>query len=66
MVFLKPLAKIYKKALGWGMHPSDIARRATLIISNKEMNDIMKTVKSLEESGLMIKSVRKAMENEAK
>ena len=48
------------------MHPSDIARRATLIISNKEMNDIMKTVKSLEESGLMIKSVRKAMENEAK
>ena len=48
------------------MHPSDIARRATLIISNKEMNDIMKTVKSLEESGLMIRSVRKAMENEAK
>ena len=29
----------------------------TLIISNEEMNDIMKIVKSLEESGLLIKSV---------
>ena len=29
----------------------------TLIISNKEMNDIMKIVKSLEESGLLIKRV---------
>ena len=29
----------------------------TLIISNKEMNDIIKIVKSLEESGLFTKSV---------
>ena len=29
----------------------------TLIISNKEMNDINKIVKSLEESGLLIKDV---------
>ena len=29
----------------------------TLIISNEEMNDIMKIVKSLEESGLLIKRV---------
>ena len=27
----------------------------TLIISNEEMNDIMKIIKSLEESGLLIK-----------
>ena len=29
----------------------------TLIISNEEMNDIMKIIKSLEESGLLIKGV---------
>ena len=29
----------------------------TLIISNEEMNDIMKIVKSLEESGLLIKDI---------
>ena len=38
----------------------------TLIISNKEMNDIMKIVKSLEESGLFIKYVSKTITNEAK
>ena len=37
-----------------------------LIISDKEINDIMKIVKSLEESGLLIKSVSKTIENEAK
>ena len=30
---------------------------ATLIISNEEMNGIMKIIKSLEESGLLIKGV---------
>ena len=29
----------------------------TLIISNEEMNDIKKVVKSLEESGLLIKNI---------
>ena len=38
----------------------------TLIISNEEMNDIIKIVKSLEESGLLIKGVRKSIKNEAK
>ena len=37
----------------------------TLIISNEEMN-IMKIVKSLEESGLLIKGVSKTIKNEAK
>ena len=38
----------------------------TLIISNKEMNCIMKIVKSLEKSGLLIKNVTQAIKNEAK
>ena len=38
----------------------------TLIISNEEMNDIMKIVKSLEESGLLIKGVCETIKNEVK
>ena len=38
----------------------------TLIISNEEMNDITKIVKSLEESGLLIKGVSETIKNEAK
>ena len=38
----------------------------TLIISNEEMNDIMKIVKSLEESGLLIKGVSQTIKNETK
>ena len=45
----------------------DLASRSTtLIISNDEMNDIMKIVKSLEESSLLIKGVSEAIENEPK
>ena len=36
----------------------------TLIISNEEMNDIMKIVKSFEEAGLLIKGVSKTIKNE--
>ena len=46
-------AATLKKMLGSGF--------TTLIIYNKEMNDIMKIVKSLEESGLLIKSVKKQL-----
>ena len=38
----------------------------TLIISNEEMNDIMKIFKSLEESGLLLNGVSKTVKNEAK
>ena len=38
----------------------------TLIISNEEMNYIMKIVKSLEESTLLIKGVRGTIQNETK
>ena len=39
---------------------------SSLIISNKEMEDIMKIVKSLEASGLLIKGVSETIKNEAK
>ena len=38
----------------------------TSIISNEEMNDIMKIAKSFEESGLLIKGISKTIKNEAK
>ena len=59
-------AAIHKKMFGFGTHPSDLAKRTTLIISNEEMNDSMKIIKSLEESGLLMKDVSKTVKNEAK
>ena len=38
----------------------------TIIISNEEMNYIMKRIKSLEESGLLIKAVSETIKTEAK
>ena len=39
---------------------------ATLIISNEEMNDIIKIVKPLEESGLIIKVLAKKLKMKQK
>ena len=59
-------AAIHKKMFGSG-RPSNLALCNTiLIISNEEMNDIMKIVTSLEESGLLIKDISKTIKNEAK
>ena len=41
------------------------SRMTTLIISNEEKNDIMKIVKSLEESSLIKKDVKKTNKNGA-
>ena len=38
----------------------------TLIISNKEINDIMKIVQALEDSNILLKGVTKTIENETK
>ena len=38
----------------------------TLIISNDEIGDIIKTVKSLEDSGLLLKGVTETIPNEVK
>ena len=41
------------------------SRFTTLIISNEEINNIMKIVKSLQESGLLIRDVSETIKNEA-
>ena len=47
--------------------PSDLASwRDILVISNEEMNDILKRIKPPEESELLIKSFSKTIKNEAK
>ena len=38
----------------------------TLIISNDEMSDILKMIKSLENSGLLLKGVSETIQHEAK
>ena len=53
------VAAFQKKMFGSG-RPSDLAScMPILIISNEEMNDIMKIVKCLVESGLLIKGASK-------
>ena len=51
-------AGIHIKVLGSG--------NTTLIISNKDMEDLIKTVKSLEDSGLLLKGVAESVQNEVK
>ena len=55
-----------KKILGSG-RPLDLASRtATIIISYVEMDGLIKIVKSLEQSGLLLKGVTEAVQNELK
>ena len=54
---LAAYAAIQKKIYGSGT--------AAVIISKEEREDVMKIVKSLEESGLLIKGISKTIENEA-
>ena len=72
---LTPLAKHVLLPLGLlaGMSVADAAIEknytsgsAALIISNEEMEDIMKTVKFLEEAGLLIKGINETIKNETK
>ena len=51
-------AVIQKKIYGSGT--------TTLMISNEEMEDIMKIIKSLEDSELLIKEISETIKNEAK
>ena len=59
-------AGIYKKTLGSGYPLDSASRTTTLIISNDKMEDIMKLVKSFQDSGLLIKGVNGTIQNEAK
>ena len=51
-------AGIHKKILGSG--------NTTLIISNKDIDDLIKIVKSLEDSGLLLKGITESVQNEIK
>ena len=51
-------ASVQKKIYGSG--------KTTLIISNEEMNDIMKIVQALEDSNILLKGVTKTIKNETK
>ena len=51
-------AEIHKKILRSGF--------TTLIISNEEMEDIIKIVKSFEDTGLLLKRVSETIQNEVK
>ena len=50
---------IHKKILGSGGN-------ITLIISNKDKHDLIEIVKSLEDSGLLLKGVTESVQNEVK
>ena len=52
-------AATHKKILGSG-------NNTTLIISNKDMDDLIKIVKSLEDSGLLLKGITESVQNEIK
>ena len=51
-------AEIFKKIHGSG--------NTTLIISNEEMNDIIKIIQALENSNILLKGVTKSIKNETK
>ena len=50
---------INKEILGFGNH-------ITLIISNDDMQDILKIVKSLEDSGILLDGITETVENEVR
>ena len=73
---IKPLAKIVLIPLGLtaaasaadaGIHKKILGSgNTTLIISNDEINDIIKIIKSLEGSGLLLKGVTETVQKEVK
>ena len=74
---IQPLAKSVRIPLGLtaaasaadaGIHKTILGsgHNTTLIISNDEMKDILKLVKSLEDSGLLLEGVSETIKNEAK
>ena len=59
-------AGIQKKILGLGNHHSSSASHTTLIMSNNELEGIIKIVKLRENSGLLLKGVTETVQNEVK
>ena len=52
--------------MGLACRSLDLATGTTLIISTEKMNDIMKIIKSLEESTLLIKTLAKQLKKKQK
>ena len=75
-IVIKPLAKSVSVSLGLtaaasaadaGIHKKILGSGTTIsIISNEEMNDIMKIVEALEDSNILLKRVTKTIKNETK
>ena len=73
---IKPLAKSVLIPLGLtatasaadaGIHKKILGlENTTLIVSNKDMDELIKIVKSLEDSGLLLKGVTESVQNEVK
>ena len=73
-----PLSKSVKKPLGLlglttassaidaGVQKKYGSGTTTLIVSNKEMNDVIKVVQALEDSGILLKGVTKTIKDETK
>ena len=61
-------AGIRKKILGSGRRhsSSSASHNTTLIISNKDIEDLIKIVKSLEDSGLLLKGITELVQNKVK
>ena len=60
-------AGIHKKILGSGRHSSSASHNTTtLIISNKDMDNLIKIVKSVKDSGLFLKGVIESVQKEVK
>ena len=57
---------VHKKILGLGKHPLDSASHTATLISNDEMKSIIKIVKYLEDSGLLLKRVSKKLKMKLK
>ena len=61
-------AGIHRKILGSGRRHSSSSpsHNTTLIISNKDMEDLIKVVKSLDDSGLLLNGVTESVINKVK
>ena len=60
-------AGIHKEILGSGRHSSSASHNTTtLVVSNIDMEDLIEIVKSLEDSGLLLKRVTESVQNEVK
>ena len=61
-----PLMKVAETLVKNILAPLGITAAASAIISNKEMNGIMKTVRALKDSNILLKGVTKTIKIEAK